>query len=139
MMMNCGCGPRQGRKPQRGWQGHNAPAQGWNQGEWAPAIDVKEDAQAYYLSADLPGMSREDIKLELEEGQLSLSAERKLQESGEGESWRWVGRRYGSFSRRIRLPRTVNADSISAEYKDGVLHVTLPKSEDVKARQVSIN
>jgi HSP20 family protein len=127
---------------QRGWPGQ--PQQSgamapWTQGDWAPAIDVKEDDQAYHLSADLPGLSREDIKLELEDGLLSLSAERKFEQSGEGENWRWVGRRYGSFSRRFRLPRTVDADAISAEYKDGVLHIMLPKSAEVQPKTVSIN
>ena len=142
MVMNCGCGPKHGRRMQRQ---DAAPAQTsgttapWGPGDWAPAIDVKEDAQAFYLSADLPGMNREDIKLELEEGLLNLTAERKLAESAEGENWRWVGRRYGSFSRRFRLPRTVDAESISAEYKDGVLHVTLPKSGESATKQVSIN
>jgi HSP20 family protein len=106
---------------------------------WAPAIDVKEDAQAFYLNADLPGISREDIRLELEEGVLTLHAERKLEEAGEGADWRWVGRRYGSFSRRFRLPRNSDADAISAEYKDGVLQITLPKSAAGASRQVSIN
>lgn len=135
----CGCGPKQARRGRQMQQVASAPAQSWSQGAWAPAIDVKEDAQAFYLSADLPGLSREAIKLELDEGVLALSAERKFEEAGEGADWRWVGRRYGSFSRRFRLPRNADADNISAEYKDGVLNITLPKSAVSVSKQVSIN
>lgn len=135
----CGCGPKHERRAQRMAQAYGMPlAQTRQEMSWAPAIDVKEDAQAFYLDADLPGISREDIKLELEEGVLTLNAERKLEEAGEGADWRWVGRRYGSFTRRFRLPRNADADAISAEYKDGVLQITLPKSAASASKQVSI-
>ncbi len=152
--MNCGCGtacgPKMGRRG-RNWQKVAWPVQVWaaqqlaaqqalasrsaqGSGAWTPGIDVREDAAAYYLSADLPGLAREDIQLELEEDQLTLSAERQPAQSAEGEEVRWQGRRYGSFSRSFRLPRTVDADAISAEYKDGVLQVTLPKVPVVSQR-----
>jgi HSP20 family protein len=116
------------------------PARQWTSQQaktaWTPAIDVREDSTAYYLLADLPGVSREQLSIELEDGLLSLSAQRQApQDTGE---WRWKGRSYGSFSRNFRLPRNADADSISAELKDGVLKVTLPKLNNSVSRKVSV-
>jgi HSP20 family protein len=149
--INCGCGPRQSRG--RSLRNAAWPVQAWAaqqlrqaaqqvqtaaaENPWAPPVDVREDERAYYVSADLPGVDRDAIQLELEDGKLTLSGERQ-RESAEGQQWRWQGRRFGSFRRSFNLPRTVDAEAISAEYKDGVLQVTLPKLEQPAARQVSI-
>lgn len=107
-------------------------------GVWAPAVDIKETADSFIVTAELPGMSKEDIHVEVENQTLTIKGERRFEKKDEGENYHFVERSYGSFFRSFSLPKNVSADGISAEYKDGVLHITLPKSEEVKARQVSI-
>ena len=105
---------------------------------WAPAIDVREDADNYYVDAELPGMSKEDISLELENNVLSIKGERRFERKDEGENYHFVERSYGSFYRSFALPKNVDGGRISAEYKDGVLHVALPKREEVKPTKVEV-
>jgi HSP20 family protein len=105
---------------------------------WAPAIDVREDTDNYYVDAELPGMSKEDISLELENNVLSIKGERKFERKDEGENYHFVERSYGSFYRSFALPKNVDGGRISAEYKDGVLHVVLPKREEVKPTKVEV-
>jgi HSP20 family protein len=108
-------------------------------GVWAPVVNVREDKSSYYVEAELPGMSKEDIQIEVENNVLSLKGERRSERKEEQESYHFVERSYGSFYRSFALPKNVNADGIQAEYKDGVLHVALPKREEVKPKKVSIN
>lgn len=107
-------------------------------GVWAPAVDVKENADSFVVTAELPGMSKEDITVEVENSTLTIKGERRFEKKDEGENYHFVERSYGSFYRSFGLPKNVSADGISAEYKDGVLQVTLPKAEEVKAKKVSI-
>ena len=105
---------------------------------WAPAVDVREDANNYFVEAELPGMNKEDISLELENNVLSIRGERKFERKDEGENFHFMERSYGSFYRSFSLPKNVDGEQIGAEYKDGVLTVTLPKKEEVKPKKVEI-
>ncbi|MCC7477957.1 Hsp20/alpha crystallin family protein [bacterium] len=105
---------------------------------WAPAVDVRETAESFIVAAELPGMSKEDIHVELENGTLTIKGERRFEKQDESENYHFVERSYGSFYRSFGLPKNVNAEGISAEYRDGVLQVTLPKAEEVKPRKVSV-
>lgn len=105
---------------------------------WAPAVDVCEDADNFYVSAELPGMKKEDIDLEVENNVLTIKGERKFEKKEEGESFHFVERSYGSFYRSFTLPKNVSGDDIKAEYKDGMLKVTLPKIEEVKPKKIEI-
>jgi HSP20 family protein len=107
-------------------------------GVWSPMVDVREDENNFYIEAELPGMSKEDIHLEVEQNSLSIKGERKFEKKDEGENYHFVERSYGSFYRSFTLPKNVNADGIAAEYKDGVLTVTVPKVEEVKPKKVEI-
>lgn len=107
-------------------------------GVWTPAVNVREDVNNYYVEAELPGMLREDIQVEVENNVLSLKGERRFEKKEEAESYHFIERSYGSFYRSFALPKNVDSENIGAEYKDGVLHITLPKREEVKPRQVSI-
>jgi HSP20 family protein len=107
-------------------------------GTWAPSVDIYEDQNSIVLEADLPGMKPEDFKLSIENYKLTLSGERKFEKDEKGENFHRVERSYGSFTRNFSLPSTVNVDEVNAEFKDGVLRVTLPKKEEVKARQVQV-
>jgi HSP20 family protein len=106
--------------------------------QWSPRVDVYEDEHAIKLEADLPGVKPEDFKLSIENFKLTLSGERKFAEGENKENWHRVERRYGSFSRNFTLPTTVNVEDVKAEFKDGVLRITLPKREEVKPRTIRV-
>src|SRR5215813_14983448 len=107
-------------------------------GNWAPNVDIYEDQNSITLEADLPGLKQGDFNLSIENYRLTLSGERKFEKENKGDNWRRVERSYGGFTRTFTLPSTVNVDEVKAEFTDGVLRVTLPKREEVKARQINV-
>ncbi|HMB27068.1 MAG TPA: Hsp20/alpha crystallin family protein [Blastocatellia bacterium] len=107
-------------------------------GNWAPSVDIYEDQNSITLEVDLPGLKPGDFNLSIENYRLTLSGERKFEKENKGDNWRRVERSYGGFTRSFNLPSTVNVDAVNAEFKDGVLRVTLPKKEEVKARQIQV-
>jgi HSP20 family protein len=106
---------------------------------WYPAVDILESKDAYVLRAELPGMNKEDFNLELKEGTLTLTGERKFTKPAEGVQYRAVERVNGKFVRSFTLPETVKHDGIQATYKDGILEVHIPKAEAAKPRQIQIS
>jgi HSP20 family protein len=106
---------------------------------WYPAVDILESKDAYVLRAELPGMNKEDFNLELKEGTLTLTGERKFTKPAEGVQYRTVERVNGKFVRSFTLPETVKHDGIQATYKDGILEVHIPKAEQAKPRQIQIS
>jgi HSP20 family protein len=108
-------------------------------GRWNPAMDILESNDAYILRAELPGFKKEDMNVELKEGTLTLSGERKSEELPEGVQYRSVERVNGKFVRAVVLPKTVNPDGIQAAYKDGVLEIHVPKAEKAKPRQITVH
>ncbi len=107
-------------------------------GNWSPGVDIYEDQNSIVLEAELPGLKPGDFNLSIENYKLTLSGERKFEKEGKGDNWHRVERGYGSFTRSFSLPSRVNVDEVNAEFKDGVLRVTLPKREEVKARQIEV-
>lgn len=106
---------------------------------WTPAMDVHEDKDNIVVRTELPGMKKEDIEVSLHDGSLSISGERKTEEkSKEAEVYR-AERFFGRFQRTFTLPSPVAADKVKAQYKDGVLTITLPKTEEAKPRQIDVN
>jgi HSP20 family protein len=106
--------------------------------QWSPRVDVFEDDNLIKLEADLPGVKGEDFKLSIENFKLTLSGERKFADAAQKDKWHRVERRYGKFERTFTLPVTVNLEAVKAEFKDGVLAITLPKREEVKARTIHV-
>jgi len=106
---------------------------------WTPAFDVYEDKDNVYVRAELPGMRKEDIDLSLHNGTLSISGERKGEEKFKDTEVYREERFFGRFQRTITLPTPVAADKIKAQYKDGILSVTLPKSEEAKPKHIEVN
>ena len=102
---------------------------------WAPALDVHEDKDDYVIRAELPGLKREDIDVSLQDGALVISGERKAEKVEEGVEVHRQERFYGKFQRALSLPEPVAADKVKADYKDGVLTVTLPKSRGSQAEE----
>lgn len=107
-------------------------------GMFAPAMDVKEDAEAYTVHLEVPGVPRDKIDISLQDGALVIRGSREQSvEKTEGQ-YRRVERSYGNFSRSLSLPRAVDASKVSADLNEGVLTVRLPKAEEAKPRQISI-
>jgi HSP20 family protein len=104
----------------------------------SPAIDVSEDDKQYVITAELPGVKKGDVSVELENGVLTVHGEKKSEREEKKERRRWVERSYGSFTRSLTLPGDALADRVDASFADGVLTVTIPKSEAAKPRTVAI-
>jgi HSP20 family protein len=108
-------------------------------GLWYPPVDVLESKDAYIFRAELPGMKKEDVNLEVKDGTLTLTGERKFEQPAEGVEYHSVERVAGKFSRSYQLPRNVKHDGIQATYRDGVLEIHVPKAEEAKPRQIAIS
>ena len=107
---------------------------------WVPAVDIYEsENHEVVIKAELPDVKREDIGVTVENNVLTLTGERKQEESVKREQFQRVERRFGSFSRSFSLPATVNASQIAASYKDGVLTVRLPRREEAKPKHITVN
>lgn len=104
-----------------------------------PKVDVVEDDRSYQLSAELPGVELDDIKLDLSDGVLTLSGEKKIQDEEKKEgNYHLMERRYGNFKRSFLLPVSIEADKIKADFKKGVLNISMPKSEKAQQQQRKI-
>jgi HSP20 family protein len=104
----------------------------------APAVDIYEDKDNYFVKAELPGMKKEDIEVSLHDGSLSISGERKSEQKWEDAEVHRAERFFGRFQRTVALPSPVEAGKIKAQYKDGILTVTLPKAEEAKPKQIDV-
>ena len=108
-------------------------------GAWTPSADIAETENELVVSADLPGVNKEDIKVNVQNNVLTFSGERKQETKSEENNYHRLERSYGFFSRSFTLPATVKTDAIKAAYKDGVLRLTLPKAEEAKPRQIVVD
>ena len=107
---------------------------------WVPAVDVLEEKNNILVRVEVPGMRKEDIEISLHEGVLSLTGERKEKEQDKDNSQVYRSERfYGRFHRTVTLPKPVAADKVKANYKEGLLTITLPKTEEAKPRQIEVN
>ena len=119
----------------RGRQG----AEDWMSGSWAPAVDIYEQNGNLVLQAEVPGLDPKDVDVRVENNVLTLRGERKLEQNVNKDNYHRVERSYGSFTRSFTLPNQVDTDKIQANYKDGVLRLTLPTREEAKPKQIAIN
>ena len=106
---------------------------------WTPVVDVYEDNDSFLIKVELPEVKREDVKVNLNDNILSLTGERRFENEDKREGYHRVERSYGQFYRSFTLPPNVNAEGINAEFKDGVLRLTLPKKEEAKPKQIEVN
>ena len=119
----------------------DAPAQGNNGGtlrRWMPAMDLVETDDHFVLRADLPGLSEQDVNIEVEDRVLTVSGERKSEHESTKEGYHRVERAFGSFSRSLTLPEGIDADAVEASFDRGVLEVRIPKPEQPKPRKITI-
>jgi HSP20 family protein len=105
---------------------------------WMPAMDLVETDESFILRADLPGLSEEDIKIEFEDGTLTVSGERKAEHESNNEGYYRVERAVGAFSRSLTLPQGIDPESVTASFDRGVLEVRIPKPEQRKPRRIEI-
>lgn len=106
--------------------------------EWSPLVDISEDEKEYVVKAEIPEMKKEDIKINVHDDVMSISGERKYEKEEKGKKYHRVERAYGSFMRSFTLPEDADGSKVSAEYKDGVLKVHLPKSEKAKPKAIEV-
>jgi len=106
---------------------------------WAPAVDIYETEHELVVKADLPDVRPEDLDIRVENNLLTIRGERKFEKKVNENNYLRVERTYGSFSRSFSLANTVNSEAIKAEYKDGVLTLTVPKREEAKPKQIKVN
>jgi len=106
---------------------------------WLPALDVQEDKDGFTVRVELPGLKREDIEVSLHDGVLSISGERKAETASEGVEVHRQERCYGKFERDLSLPAAVAADKVKAAYKDGILTISLPKTEEARPKQIDVS
>ena len=105
---------------------------------WNPLVDVTENDHSYLLNVELPGVSRNDVKIVVQDNQLTIRGEKKQEKESKNSNTHRVERSYGSFQRTFTLPTTVRAEKIEANYNDGVLTITVPKAEEAKAKEIEV-
>jgi HSP20 family protein len=106
--------------------------------EWTPLVDITEDDKEYLIKAELPEVKKEDVKLTVENGTLTITGERKFEKEEKGKKYHRMERAYGSFMRSFTLPEGAAGDKTTADFKDGVLKVHLPKSAEAKPKSIEV-
>ncbi len=106
--------------------------------DWAPAVDIKESKEEYLIEADLPGVNKDDIKVSVHNGVLTLQGERRVEKEDKDEKHHRVERFYGHFTRSFSLPEDVEEDKINADSKDGIIKVHLPKAKKAKPKSIEV-
>ncbi|MBI4228522.1 MAG: Hsp20/alpha crystallin family protein [Deltaproteobacteria bacterium] len=108
-------------------------------GAWSPAVDIHETDDTYVVSADLPGLNKEDIHIDVEDNTITIKGEKKFEEKVPRDKYIRVERTYGTFVRSFSLPQNVDSKKIKATFKDGILDLTLPKKEEAKPKKIAID
>lgn len=106
--------------------------------DWTPSVDISETDKEFVIKAEIPGVKKEDVKVTIESGMLTINGERKMEKEEKGKKFHRVERSYGSFVRSFRIPDGVDESKVKAEFKDGVMNVALPKSEKAKSKALEI-
>ena len=107
-------------------------------GELAPAVDLSEDDKSFRVTAELPGVKKDDVTVEVHEDVLTIRGEKRSEREEKKDRAHWIERSYGAFTRSFTLPNSAISDQMNASFKDGILTVEIPKKEAAKARQISI-
>jgi len=107
-------------------------------GKWSPAVDIQETDNEFVLKADLPDVKKDDVKVELEDGVLTVEGERRKEKEEQGKRFHKIERAYGKFVRHFTLPTEVDGPNVKAEFKDGVLSVRLPKAVSAKPKAIDV-
>ena len=106
--------------------------------EWSPSVDISETKNDLVIKAELPGLDPKDIDISMNNGYLTIKGEKKHEKEEKDENYHLIERSYGAFTRSVQLPREVQSDKITASFKNGILRITLPKSEEAKKKEIKI-
>ena len=106
--------------------------------DWTPSVDISETENEYQIKAEIPDVKKEDVKVTLEDGVLTIQGERKHEKEERGKKYHRIERSYGSFVRTFSLPDVIDDEKVKAEFKDGVLNLHLPKSEKAKPKAIEV-
>ena len=106
--------------------------------DWTPSVDISETEGEYQIKAEIPDVKKEDVKVTLEDGVLTIQGERKHEKEEKGKKYHRIERSYGSFVRTFSLPDVIDEEKVKAEFKDGVLNLHLPKSEKAKPKAIEV-
>jgi HSP20 family protein len=109
-----------------------------SKGQWTPLVDVAEDSNEYAITVELPGVEKEDVKVTVENGTLLIKGERKFESEEKGKQYHRIERAYGSFVRSFALPENAEPDKVGANFKNGMLKITLPKGEAARPREIQV-
>jgi HSP20 family protein len=107
--------------------------------DWAPTVDITETDSAYMIKGEIPGVNKEDVKVTIEDGMITMRGERKQEKEEKNKKFHRIERSYGSFMRSFRVPDDVDENAVKAEFKDGMINVTLPKSGKTKAKSINVS
>jgi|SRR5882724_57658 len=121
------------------FQGSNGEEAGSKLSTWNPSVDIYETDDALVIKAELPGVSKDDVSIDVHQNTLTLRGQRKHETEVKDEQYHRVERSYGSFQRSFTLPSTIDYEKVQATFKDGVLELHLPRLESAKPRQIAIN
>jgi len=107
--------------------------------DWTPTVDITETDTAYLIKGEIPGVNKEDVKVTIEDGMVTMRGERKMEKEEKDKKFHRIERSYGSFMRSFRVPDDVDEASVKAEFKDGMINVTLPKTAKAKAKSINVS
>lgn len=107
--------------------------------DWAPSVDISETDSAYLIKGEIPGVKKEDVKVTIQDGMLTIQGERKQEKEEKGKKFHRVECSYGSFVRSFRVPDDADENKVKAEFKDGMINVTLPKSAKAKTKAINVS
>ena len=107
--------------------------------DWTPSVDITETDTAYLIKGEIPGVNKADVKINIEAGMITIRGERKQEKEEKDKKFHRIERSYGSFMRSFRLPDNVDETAVKAEFKDGMISVTLPKSAKSKAKSIDVS
>ncbi|MCK5241194.1 Hsp20/alpha crystallin family protein [bacterium] len=114
-------------------------ASGYAGGEWFPAAEIAEKKNFYEISLELPGVEKEDVRIKLDDNVLTIEGEKKAERESEEKDYRVCECSYGTFTRSFTLPNTADRDKIKAKYNNGILKLSIPKTEQAKPKEIEIN
>jgi len=109
------------------------------QGAWVPPVDIYETSESIVLEAELPGLTKDNIVVEVKNNTLTLKGDKKFEREAKEENYHRVERSYGGFQRAFTLPSTVQQDKVKAKFRDGILEITIPKAEEAKPKQIKVD
>jgi HSP20 family protein len=107
--------------------------------DWTPSVDISETDTAYLIKAEIPEVKKQDVKVTLQDGMLTIQGERRQEQEEKNKKYHRIERSYGSFARSFRVPDDADADTVAAQFKDGMLNVTLPKTGKTESKSIKVN